>query len=1844
MPNSYRIRTQVGVDKSVRVLLEQDFEQLEILSLKILQNQIYTRQCSDYGVIVGRISANDGFGLPNCKVSVFIPLTSEDESNPVISELYPYRTIATTNEDGFRYNLLPYVQSYSGHVPTGSFPDREDVLTDPSLIEVYNKYYKFTTQTNDSGDYMIFGVPVGVHAIHVDIDLSDIGEFSLSPQDLIRMGLANESQVAGVKFKSSSNLNSLPQILTFNRSVTVEPFWGEPEICTIGITRSDFDITQEANISITPTAIFMGSIFSSNDKDFQKVNCKPKIKQGELCNLVAGPGEILAIRQTIGVDNQGRPVLEVFDLDAGGQVIDDNGTWLLDVPMNLDYVITNEFGERVLSNDPKVGIPTKGKYRFKIKWNQSPKLSEPIKRAYFLVPNIREYGWNSGGNADPLGELPTAGTTLATKSYAFSLDWNDYADINAAINCEDTFYLMSYNKVYTVSQLIDQYRKGYLPNRIIAIRNILDDVCESDNVRFPTNDAIYRFDLLYLLFVISTWIFIPIIYILLVVAHLLAALLRLFGNPDWRKIANMQLPNLSYPDCDLCECEVGGDSRYKGATAEEINQSIYISNYSFLTPVNQFTNYNCSSSAAILRLISGNNTLEPAGENQAPQQEEYSRGSNIFRDAFTTSIPIHERINLFNSKAKYFDDLDNPGGGWNRIKVNFRPTLNGYSNQPNAVNSSDFYLAEANSGTYSITSYSGVQPLTNQTITPPLNPTNPFNTTTSTYTVQSNGTYQIDIRIDILNQINDINNVVSYSYNLYQNNNMILTYPGGVNFDLVVTSNYDPNANPVNEFPSPRTVSYTLNAVVGDEFQLRFLEQYATGTPPPLQIIANMKITPIGVPTPLSNLKYHMDNCLLMLVKPDRANSFIAGSIFTFQDPFLSSDPNITGGTLNIYGTNGITGTPINNTGTINVDWADYTGNGNTNRTVYNISQTDIDAQYAKYAMDVEYFQVITAITVSQYIQLCNSTNVNPLSFQKRVIENKAMIYKVRLQSDPCFDMYGPSLEPTLECYNDYGDQVIVIMNRGVDPYSSRGEVEYDLSILFSYPADSLGRPTGQVKIRGNNYKLNIPIQGHYGCVRHNKIDSAFTSTPNLDVTGIDTIMQNFRPNGDGSSRLYFSSYHFQPSTSQFIGFTSTLPSYYLSSSAEYVTSSILTGFMGTSVPNINRPCSTGDLLSGVQMESNYKYIRMKDSHYAINLGNGRNYNPIANSFMYEFTTFNRTPPRPVCFRDTHNENNSASKNRGYFPREIIDGSSFMNLVVSIADGGIFGVNGYHYSPAYIIQNYNFSNCVINNRIVMRSDRLPTSTFRNTFDEGNGESITSFALHQNNLFSPYLINDDGSFELADGSPAGTPQFSLSAQTQDDQVSGLSITSTFSCQGMVPLGCYYTPATGNQFELNIKPSNDVCYQNGADGQIVMKNGCYILITTPLESLPRDFVLLGEWSKRLSLTFAACRNIFSHVFTNNWINGSLYAFSFSNQRIFDSVNQPRSRYCKDTVFLHPTNNFYYRSSPFYTGTTSNRVSDFVGAKSQSDIYKGNKRFLKFPTTIIDLGPRNEYMQELIYTDEFDGYMVNRLTDTSYQDVSDLLNLLFLNRLTNLQFYADIVTSFFVDRKESINFIDGDYSQMISINSELGVVELETSNYLPIDNKQDPIYFSNANSIDPIFGVFFSSDTQTRDYVTPKRTIINPNISPTYPCAFSNFTVFSQLVPFYQWTIKENRENRYLPKTIFGSQQNDWYTERLGTSFFAEKYQEMDRTSQSSRYFRSTSSLSIDYKGYIYSYDRTITSPTFDQYNINVNSWERNISGENNVTVGAPFHFYFGLKKGKTSWDRFVRKWINTSNITE
>ena len=101
MGDSYRIKTELGINKSINVQLDQEFEFLEILSLKIQQTDIYTRSCADYGVLVGRVTANNGFGLPNARVSIFIPIEQVDESNPLITSIYPYKSPNDKNEDGW---------------------------------------------------------------------------------------------------------------------------------------------------------------------------------------------------------------------------------------------------------------------------------------------------------------------------------------------------------------------------------------------------------------------------------------------------------------------------------------------------------------------------------------------------------------------------------------------------------------------------------------------------------------------------------------------------------------------------------------------------------------------------------------------------------------------------------------------------------------------------------------------------------------------------------------------------------------------------------------------------------------------------------------------------------------------------------------------------------------------------------------------------------------------------------------------------------------------------------------------------------------------------------------------------------------------------------------------------------------------------------------------------------------------------------------------------------------------------------------------------------------------------------------------------------------------------------------------------------------------------------------------------------------------------------------------------------------------------------------------------------------------------------------------------------------
>jgi len=162
MSKSYRIRTQLGINQNspvkIPLVLEQNFDTLEIYPWPFVLMMFTLEVVLTTESFVVEFFVTKDLVLQNVRVSIFVPIEDIDLTNDYISSLYPYTSFEDINDDGYRYNLLPYTQSHSGHVPVGTFPEREDVLTDNLLIQVYEKYYKFTVKTNESGDYMIFGV------------------------------------------------------------------------------------------------------------------------------------------------------------------------------------------------------------------------------------------------------------------------------------------------------------------------------------------------------------------------------------------------------------------------------------------------------------------------------------------------------------------------------------------------------------------------------------------------------------------------------------------------------------------------------------------------------------------------------------------------------------------------------------------------------------------------------------------------------------------------------------------------------------------------------------------------------------------------------------------------------------------------------------------------------------------------------------------------------------------------------------------------------------------------------------------------------------------------------------------------------------------------------------------------------------------------------------------------------------------------------------------------------------------------------------------------------------------------------------------------------------------------------------------------------------------------------------------------------------------------------------------------------------------------------------------------------------------------------------------------------
>jgi len=446
---SQKIRLQTKPNDGnlyVTTQLNQNFDFLEVLSMKLSQEDVYKQQNANYGIVAGRVIVNGGVGVPNAKVSVFIPL-KDGESN-IVSQLYPYKSVYDKNNDGVRYNLLENKKQSSCHAVVGTMPTKREILDNEIQMEIYEKYFSLTTVTNQAGDYMICGVPIGVQTLHVDMDISDIGFLSIKPYDLIEQGYDEAQFVNTGVFDSSKDIDKLPQIQSLTSSIDVKPFWGESNY--VGVTRLDF----ECGFTIQPNALFMGSIYTNSRRQIMNLKCRPRIKQGNNCDLTTSAGKIEIIRRISRDSN----LVEYLDLN--GAKVDDDGNWAFLVPMNLDNVITDEFGKLIPTEDNTKGISTKALYRFKIGLNQHF-TSYKFRTANYLVPNLYN-------------------------NFQFGDDTNDI-----------DFYEFKWKGVYTIGQFISRYQKttNDVNKNFIGIKRIGE--CERNNPH-PFNRADFTFNTFYL--------------------------------------------------------------------------------------------------------------------------------------------------------------------------------------------------------------------------------------------------------------------------------------------------------------------------------------------------------------------------------------------------------------------------------------------------------------------------------------------------------------------------------------------------------------------------------------------------------------------------------------------------------------------------------------------------------------------------------------------------------------------------------------------------------------------------------------------------------------------------------------------------------------------------------------------------------------------------------------------------------------------------------------------------------------------------------------------------------------------------------------------------------------------------------------------------------------------------------------------------------------------------------------------------------------------------------------------------------------------------------------------------
>ena len=124
-------------------------------------------------------------------------------------------------------------------------------------------------------------------------------------------------------------------------------------------------------------------------------------------------------------------------------------------------------------------------------------------------------------------------------------------------------------------------------------------------------------------------------------------------------------------------------------------------------------------------------------------------------------------------------------------------------------------------------------------------------------------------------------------------------------------------------------------------------------------------------------------------------------------------------------------------------------------------------------------------------------------------------------------------------------------------------------------------------------------------------------------------------------------------------------------------------------------------------------------------------------------------------------------------------------------------------------------------------------------------------------------------------------------------------------------------------------------------------------------------------------------------------------------------------------------------------------------------------------------------------------------------------------------------------------------------------------------------------------------------------------------------------YKWSVNTPNQSN----SIFGTQFNDWVTNSNDIQKF--KYQSMDRINILSNYYMGQTNVPQYLKGYIYNV-QSVNGVIGFQPILGGQLLNTGAGPTPGYTVGAPFHFYFGLVRGSSSLDKFNVKYLGVETI--